>query len=161
MTHNSRGFDDVVMVTLGTGVGGAAMIEDKLLRGKHFQVGCLESRHGRVSLSAFDGSVSLADSCAFLLGGRSGSEKIAITDDGGGRDQQRQPDTDQRARPQACSLPLAQGDSPDRAENNDAGHVQGPTREAEFAHLRLPHRVEKKLHVPRHPGQRAEVIITQ
>ena len=37
----ARGYDDVVMITLGTGVGGAAMIEGKLLRGKHAQAGCL------------------------------------------------------------------------------------------------------------------------
>jgi glucokinase len=37
----ARGFDNVVMITLGTGIGGAAMIEGKLLRGKHAQAGCL------------------------------------------------------------------------------------------------------------------------
>jgi glucokinase len=37
----ARGFSDVVMMTLGTGIGGATMIEGKLLRGKHFQAGCL------------------------------------------------------------------------------------------------------------------------
>ncbi len=36
-----RGCDDVVMITLGTGIGGAAMIEGKLLRGKHAQAGNL------------------------------------------------------------------------------------------------------------------------
>ncbi len=36
-----RGFDDIVMTTLGTGVGGAAMIGGKLLLGKHAQAGCL------------------------------------------------------------------------------------------------------------------------
>jgi glucokinase len=36
-----RGCDDLVMITLGTGIGGAAMIEGKLLRGKHAQAGCL------------------------------------------------------------------------------------------------------------------------
>lgn len=35
------GSDDLVMMTLGTGVGGAAMVEGRLLRGKHFQAGCL------------------------------------------------------------------------------------------------------------------------
>ncbi len=35
------GFTDVVMMTLGTGIGGVAMIEGKLLRGKHAQAGCL------------------------------------------------------------------------------------------------------------------------
>lgn len=37
----ARGFADVVMMTIGTGIGGAAMIEGKLLRGKHAQAGCL------------------------------------------------------------------------------------------------------------------------
>lgn len=37
----AMGFDDVVMVTLGTGIGTAAMIEGQVLRGKHFQAGCL------------------------------------------------------------------------------------------------------------------------
>jgi glucokinase len=37
----ARGCDNVVMITLGTGIGGAAMIEGRLLRGKHAQAGCL------------------------------------------------------------------------------------------------------------------------
>lgn len=37
----ARGFTDVVMMTLGTGIGGVAMIEGQLLRGKHAQAGCL------------------------------------------------------------------------------------------------------------------------
>jgi glucokinase len=37
----ARGSGDVVMMTLGTGIGGVAMIEGKLLRGKHSQAGCL------------------------------------------------------------------------------------------------------------------------
>src|SRR6266571_3623420 len=37
----ARGFTEVVMITLGTGIGGVAMIEGKLLRGKHAQAGCL------------------------------------------------------------------------------------------------------------------------
>ncbi len=36
-----KGCDNLVLVTLGTGIGGAAMIEGKLLHGKHFQAGCL------------------------------------------------------------------------------------------------------------------------
>ena len=36
-----RGFKDIVMITLGTGIGGVAMIEGKLLRGKHAQAGCI------------------------------------------------------------------------------------------------------------------------
>jgi glucokinase len=37
----ARGCADLVMVTLGTGVGGAAMMGGRLLRGKHYQAGCL------------------------------------------------------------------------------------------------------------------------
>jgi glucokinase len=37
----ARSFTDVVMITLGTGIGGVAMIEGKLLHGKHAQAGCL------------------------------------------------------------------------------------------------------------------------
>lgn len=37
----ARGYADVVMMTLGTGIGGVAMIEGKLLRGKHAQAGCI------------------------------------------------------------------------------------------------------------------------
>ncbi len=37
----ARGSSDVVMITLGTGIGGAVMIEGKLLRGKHAQAGNL------------------------------------------------------------------------------------------------------------------------
>lgn len=33
--------DDFVMMTIGTGIGSAAIINGKLLRGKHFQAGCL------------------------------------------------------------------------------------------------------------------------
>jgi len=36
-----KGCDNLVMITLGTGIGGAALIDGKLLRGKHFQAGCL------------------------------------------------------------------------------------------------------------------------
>jgi glucokinase len=37
----AQGCDNLVMITLGTGIGGAAMIEGKLLRGRHAQAGCL------------------------------------------------------------------------------------------------------------------------
>lgn len=36
-----KGFNDVVLMTIGTGVGSSAVIEGKVLRGKHFQAGCL------------------------------------------------------------------------------------------------------------------------
>ena len=37
----ARNCDDVVMITLGTGIGAAAMSEGRLWRGKHSQAGCL------------------------------------------------------------------------------------------------------------------------
>src|SRR5450432_2089672 len=37
----ARGCDDIVMITLGTGIGGAAMMQGRLVRGKHSQAGCL------------------------------------------------------------------------------------------------------------------------
>jgi glucokinase len=37
----ARGFDDIVMITLGSGIGGAAMMQGRLVRGKHSQAGCL------------------------------------------------------------------------------------------------------------------------
>jgi glucokinase len=37
----AQGLSDVVMMTLGTGIGTAAMIQGKLIRGKHGQAGCL------------------------------------------------------------------------------------------------------------------------
>jgi glucokinase len=36
-----RDTDNLVVITLGTGIGTSAIIEGKLLRGKHFQAGCL------------------------------------------------------------------------------------------------------------------------
>jgi glucokinase len=36
-----RASNDIVAVTIGTGIGSSAIIEGRLLRGKHFQAGCL------------------------------------------------------------------------------------------------------------------------
>jgi glucokinase len=36
-----RGSNDVVVVTIGTGIGSSAVIEGRLLKGKHYQAGCL------------------------------------------------------------------------------------------------------------------------
>jgi glucokinase len=40
-TGAAQGFTEVVMMTLGTGIGGVAMLDGKLLRGKHAQAGAL------------------------------------------------------------------------------------------------------------------------
>ncbi len=47
----AQGTDDAVMMTLGTGIGGVAMIEGRLLRGQHFQAGVL----GGHLVADFDG----------------------------------------------------------------------------------------------------------
>jgi len=36
-----KGSDNLVVITIGTGIGSSAIIEGKLLRGRHFQAGCL------------------------------------------------------------------------------------------------------------------------
>jgi len=36
-----KGYNHIAMMTIGTGIGGAAMIDGKLLYGKHYQGGCL------------------------------------------------------------------------------------------------------------------------
>ncbi len=36
-----KGYNNVVLMTIGTGVGSSAVIEGNVLRGKHFQAGCL------------------------------------------------------------------------------------------------------------------------
>ncbi|SHO44666.1 ROK family protein [Anaerocolumna xylanovorans] len=46
----AKGYKDAVIMILGTGVGTAAMMEGKVLHGKHFQAGCLGG-HFAVSLS--------------------------------------------------------------------------------------------------------------
>ena len=35
-----KGYDNVVLMTIGTGIGSSAVIEGKILRGKHSQAGC-------------------------------------------------------------------------------------------------------------------------
>lgn len=38
---SAKGCDNLVMVTLGTGIGTSVVLQGQLLRGKHFQAGCL------------------------------------------------------------------------------------------------------------------------
>ena len=38
---SGKGYNHIVMITLGTGVGGAAMMDGQLIYGKHYQAGCL------------------------------------------------------------------------------------------------------------------------
>ena len=54
----------------------------------------------------------------------------------------------------AGSFPLVEINAPQRAENDDAGHVQAPTGKAKLSHLGLAHGIEEELHVPASAGQR-------
>ena len=71
-----RGYGDLAMITLGTGIGTAVLIGGKLLRGKHGQAGCLGGhftvRHGGRACSCGNvGCVEAEASTAFL-------QKIAL-----------------------------------------------------------------------------------
>ena len=52
-------------------------------------------------------------------------------------------------------------DAPQRAENDDARHVQGPTGEIVLAHPRRTHAVEEKLQIPSDPGDRRKQVVPQ
>lgn len=62
-----QGSDDMVMMTIGTGIGTSAVIEGKLLRGKHFQAGVLG---GHLSI-AYEGEICICGNrgCAEVYGG--------------------------------------------------------------------------------------------
>ncbi|PWE00608.1 ROK family protein [Marinilabilia rubra] len=47
-----KGYDNIITMTLGTGVGGAALINGKFLYGKHYQAGCLGG-HSTVNFDSF------------------------------------------------------------------------------------------------------------
>lgn len=77
----ARGFGDVVMVTLGTGVGGAAMISGRLLRGRHYQAGCLLGHftldfQGAPCTCGSIGCVEVEGSTVFLPGNCSRNAKF-------------------------------------------------------------------------------------
>src|SRR3546814_16148812 len=53
-------------------------------------------------------------------------------------------------------LPLLEAEAPQRAEDDDARHVERPRGEAEAPHLAFAHRVEEELEVPQRPAERGE-----
>ena len=61
----------------------------------------------------------------------------------------------------AGPLPLLEHNAPERAEDDDAGHVERPTGELVFAHLCLAHAVEEELHVPDHAREGGEQVVGQ
>lgn len=62
-----RDTDDMVMMTIGTGIGSAAIMEGRLLRGKHFQAGCLG---GHFTIQFTGGRCNCGNTgCAEIYGG--------------------------------------------------------------------------------------------
>src|SRR5271157_2289313 len=88
-------------------------------------------------------------------------QRVAVADDHGRSDEHEQCESDETPGVSAGSRPFPQRDSPEGAEDHDAGHVQGPARELEPSHLSLAHGVEEKLEVPGRARQSAEDIIPE
>lgn len=68
-----RGTDDMVMMTIGTGIGTSAIIEGRLLRGKHFRAGCLGG-HFAIQFMG-DRCICGNTGCAEVYGGSWGLKK--------------------------------------------------------------------------------------
>src|SRR6476661_10702621 len=89
------------------------------------------------------------------------SQIVAVADDHCRCDEKKQCQCQQGSSAHTRTLPLLEPDSPKAAENDDARHMQCPTRKAIAAHLALSHGVEEKLEVPGRAGQSAEKIVPQ
>jgi len=64
-----RGCNNAVLMILGTGIGTATMIEGKLLRGKHFQAGCLGGHISVETLKKGKPCICGSSGCAESVGG--------------------------------------------------------------------------------------------
>ena len=71
----AKGYENAVLLTLGTGLGTAALIDGKLLLGKHFQAGCLGG-HFIIDFHGRDCSCG-GKGCAETLGGSRELAKFA------------------------------------------------------------------------------------
>ena len=103
-------------------------------------VGCLGEGIG-LGTHGMDGEI-------LLMRGPETFEVGADADDEGGENEREDARGDEPMRLLAGALPFVEDPAPHRAEDDDAGHVEGPTREAELAHLGLAHGVEKELKIP-------------
>jgi glucokinase len=67
-----RGYENMVMITLGTGLGTCAIIEGQVLRGKHGQAGCLGGhltvRHGGRACGCGNAGCAEAEASTAFLG---------------------------------------------------------------------------------------------
>ena len=87
------------------------------------------------------------------------SEIVAVADDDGGGDENEEAERDEQFCFGAGAFPFLERDAPQRAEDDDAGHVEGPTGKFEAAHLGFAHGVEEKLEVPGGAGEGGEEIV--
>jgi hypothetical protein len=87
------------------------------------------------------------------------TQVIAVSDNDGRHHEDQEAEADQCLGACASSLPFLQSNAPERAEDDDAGHVKGPTRKLVSTHLGLTHGVEKKLKIPSNSGQSGEEIV--
>lgn len=71
----AKGCENAVLLTIGTGLGTAALIEGRLLHGKHFQAGCLGG-HFIIDFQGRDCSCG-GKGCAETLGGSKELAKFA------------------------------------------------------------------------------------
>ena len=85
----------------------------------------------------------------------------AIADDDSRTDQEEEATAYKDTGAEARALPLAQGDAPERGEDDDAGHVESPACELVLAHARLPHGVEEELEVPDDSGESGKDVVSE
>ena len=88
-----------------------------------------------------------------------GFEVVAVADDYGGTDEEEEACGYEDFCATASASPLFQEEAPERGEDNDAGHVEGPAGEVVLAHLGLAHGVEEELEVPDDAGHGGEEVV--
>ena len=135
------------------------------LSGQGVDVDCVATQMDGKFMSAFVRAVKAGGKAPGALvdsgGLRERAEVVAVADDGGGRDQHQEAAGDQRFGSAAGASPFVQRDAPQGAEDDDAGHVQGPTGELVRAHLRLAHGVEEELEIPGDAGEGGEEVVVE
>lgn len=75
-----KGCDNAVLMILGTGIGTAAMMEGRLVRGRHFQAGCLGGHISVETLSKGRPCTCGSKGCAETVGGTWGLNLAARRD---------------------------------------------------------------------------------
>ncbi len=100
-----------------------------------------------------------------LIGGDGGAaglvgfEVVAVAYDDGGTDEKEEACGYQGFGAAAGSAPLLEREAPESGEEDDAGHVEGPTGEVISAHFGLAHGVEEELEVPDDAGERGQDVV--